>query len=56
VLVSARREAGCSPAVPFRRALTTLTVTPAEVVTDASPDYRRVLDGLVAPTGPPTSS
>ena len=31
----------------FRRALTTLTVTPTEVVTDAAPVYPRVLDELV---------
>jgi transposase-like protein len=39
VLVSARRF--------FRRALTTLKVTPSEVVTDAAPIYPRVLDELI---------
>jgi transposase-like protein len=31
----------------FKRALTTLKVTPAGVVTEAAPVYRRVLDELV---------
>ena len=46
VLVSARRDAASAPRF-FHRALTTLSATPAEVVTDANPVYPRVLDDLV---------
>ena len=46
VLVSARREAGVARRF-FRRALSTLKVTPSEVVTDAAPVYPGVLDELI---------
>ncbi|NBE85458.1 DDE-type integrase/transposase/recombinase [Micromonospora sp. NEAU-HG-1] len=46
VLVSARRDAAAARRF-FHRALTTLKVTPGEVVTDANPVYPRVLDDLV---------
>jgi len=46
VLVSKRRD-GDTARRFFRRALTTLKVTPTEVVTDAAPVYPRVLDELV---------
>ena len=46
VLLSARRDADAARRF-FRRALTTLKVTPVEVVTDAAPVYPRVLDELV---------
>ncbi|WP_407567271.1 IS6 family transposase [Polymorphospora sp. A560] len=46
VLVSARRDAAAARRF-FQRALTTLKVTPAEVVTDAAPVYPGVLDDLV---------
>jgi transposase-like protein len=46
VLFSARRDADAARRF-FRRALTTLRVTPTEVVTDASPVDPRVLDELV---------
>jgi transposase-like protein len=46
VLVSKRRD-GAAARRFFRRALTTLKVTPTEVVTDKAPTYTRVLDELV---------
>ena len=46
VLVSARRDGEAARRF-FHRALTTLKVTPIEVVTDAAPVYPRVLDELV---------
>lgn len=46
VLVSARRDTAATRRF-FRRALTTLKVTPTEVVTDAAPVYPGVLDDLV---------
>jgi len=46
VYVSARRDAPAARCF-FSRALTTLKVTPTEVVTDAAPVYSRVLDELV---------
>ena len=46
VLVSARRDAATARRF-FRRALTTLRVTPVEVVTDAAPIYPGVLEELV---------
>ncbi|WP_344402095.1 IS6 family transposase [Catellatospora chokoriensis] len=46
VLVSARRDAGAARRF-FRRALSTLKVTPSEVVTDAAAVYPAVLDELV---------
>ena len=46
MLLSARRDADAARRF-FRRALTTLKVTPVEVVTDAAPVYPRVLDELV---------
>jgi transposase-like protein len=46
VLVSARRDAAAALRF-FRRAMAMLKVRPAEVVTDAAPVYRAVLDELV---------
>jgi IS6 family transposase len=46
VLVSVRRDAAAARRF-FRRALATLTVTPAEVVTDAAAVYPAVLDELI---------
>jgi transposase-like protein len=46
VLVSKRRDQEAARRF-FSRALTTLKVTPTEVVTDAAPIYPRVLDELV---------
>ncbi|MFF0372683.1 IS6 family transposase [Micromonospora sp. NPDC005087] len=46
VLVSNRRDAGAARRF-FRRALSTLKVTPAEVVTDAAAVYPGVLDELI---------
>ena len=46
VLVSARRDAGAARRF-FRRALSTLKVTPSEVVTDAAAVYPAVLDELI---------
>jgi transposase-like protein len=46
VLVSARRDAGAARRF-FRRALSTLKVTPSEVVTDAAAVYPGVLDELI---------
>lgn len=46
VLVSARRDAAAARRF-FRRALSTLKVTPTEVVTDAAAVYPAVLDELV---------
>ena len=46
VLVSARRDAAAARRF-FRRALTTLKVTPSEVVTDAAPVYPAVLEELI---------
>jgi transposase, IS6 family len=46
VLVSARRDGEAARRF-FQRALSTLKVTPTEVVTDAAPVYPRVLDELV---------
>jgi transposase-like protein len=46
VLVSARRDAGAARRF-FRRALSTVKVTPSEVVTDAAPVYPSVLDELI---------
>ncbi|SCF42158.1 Transposase (or an inactivated derivative) [Micromonospora matsumotoense] len=46
VLVSARRDAAAARRF-FHRALTTLKVTPGEVVTDANPVYPRVIEDLV---------
>jgi hypothetical protein len=46
VLVSARRDAGAARRF-FRRALSTLKVTPCEVVTDAAAVYPGVLDELI---------
>ncbi|RGC65368.1 hypothetical protein C5N14_28900 [Micromonospora sp. MW-13] len=48
VLVSARRDAAAARRF-FHRALTTVKVTPTEVVTDAAPVYPDVLDDLVPP-------
>lgn len=49
VLVSERRDAAAARRF-FRRALATLKVTPAKVVTDAAPVYPRVLDELLPST------
>jgi transposase-like protein len=46
VLVSKRRDAAAARRF-FTRAMTSLKVTPTEVVTDAAPVYPRVLDELV---------
>ncbi len=46
MLVSARRDAGAAQRF-FRRALSTLRVTPGEVVTDAAAVYPAVLDELI---------
>jgi transposase-like protein len=46
VLVSARRDADAARRF-FRRALSTLKVTPTEVVTDAAATYPAVLDELI---------
>jgi transposase-like protein len=46
VLVAKRRDGDAARRF-FQRALTTLKVTPTEVVTDAAPVYPRVLDELV---------
>ena len=46
VLVSKRRDGDAARRF-FRRALSTLKVTPTEVVTDRAPTYPRVLDELV---------
>ncbi|WP_433687488.1 IS6 family transposase [Micromonospora carbonacea] len=46
VLVSARRDAAAARQF-FHRVLTTLKITPSEVVTDAAPAYVRVLEDLV---------
>jgi IS6 family transposase len=46
VMVSARRDANAARRF-FRRALTTLKVTPIEVVTDAAAVYPAVLDELI---------
>jgi IS6 family transposase len=46
VLVSKRRD-GDAARCFFKRALTTLKVTPTEVVTDVAPVYPRVLDELI---------
>ena len=46
VLVSARRDAATARRF-FHRALTTLKVTPSEVVTDAAPIYPAVLEELI---------
>jgi transposase-like protein len=46
VLVSTRRDAGAARRF-FRRALSTLKVTPSEVVTDAAAVYPGVLDELI---------
>ncbi|MEV7232201.1 IS6 family transposase [Polymorphospora sp. NPDC051019] len=46
VLVSARRDAAAARRF-FERALTTVKVTPVEVVTDAAPTYPGVLDELI---------
>jgi transposase-like protein len=46
ILVSKRRD-GQAARRFFARALTTLKVTPTEVVTDAAPVYLRILDELV---------
>jgi transposase-like protein len=46
VLVSSRRDADGARRF-FRRALSTLKVTPSEVITDAAAHYPRVLDELV---------
>jgi transposase-like protein len=46
VLVSARRDAAAARRF-FRRALSTLKVTPTEVVTDAAAVYPAVLDELI---------
>jgi transposase-like protein len=46
VLVSARRDAGAARRF-FRRALSTVKVTPSEVVTDAAAVYPAVLDELI---------
>jgi transposase-like protein len=45
-LVSTRRDAAAARRF-LHRALTTLKVTPSEVVTDANPVYLRVIDDLV---------
>jgi transposase-like protein len=45
-LVSARRDGQAAHRF-FRRALTTLKVTPAEAITDKAPAYLRVLDELL---------
>ena len=46
VLVSARRDPAAARRF-FRCALTTLKVTPSEVITDAAPVYPAVLDELI---------
>jgi transposase-like protein len=46
VLVSARRDADAARSF-FRRALSTVKVTPTEVVTDAAAVYPAVLDELI---------
>jgi transposase, IS6 family len=46
VLASARRDAQAARRF-FRQALSTLKVTPGEVVTDAASDYPSVLDELI---------
>jgi transposase-like protein len=46
VLLPARRDAAAAPRF-FTRALRMLTVSPAEVVTDAAPVYPGLLDELV---------
>jgi transposase-like protein len=46
VLVSARRDAAAARRF-FRRAIATLKVKPAEVITDAAPVYPAVLDELI---------
>jgi transposase-like protein len=46
ILVSARRDGDAAHRF-FHRALTTLKVTPTEVVTDAAAVYPRVLDELI---------
>ena len=46
MLVSKRRDQDSARRF-FTRALTTLKVTPTEVVTDAAPTYPRVLDALI---------
>lgn len=46
ILVCKRRDAAAARRL-FTRAMTTLKVTPTEVVTDAAPVYPRVLDDLV---------
>jgi transposase-like protein len=46
VLVSKRRDGEAARRF-LRRALSTLKVTPTEVVTDAAPIYPRVLDELI---------
>jgi transposase-like protein len=46
VLVSARRDAVAARRF-FRRALSTVKLTPCEVVTDAAPVYPGVLDELI---------
>jgi transposase-like protein len=46
VLVSKRRDADAARRF-FRRALSTLKVTPSEVVTDKAPVYLKVLDELI---------
>src|SRR3954452_8171230 len=46
VLVSTRRDADAARRF-FHRALTTLKVTPAEVITDADAGYPRVVDELI---------
>jgi transposase-like protein len=49
VLVSKRRDSDAARRF-FYRALSTLKVTPAEVVTDAAPVYPRVIDELIPST------
>jgi transposase-like protein len=49
VLVSKRRNADAARQF-FRRALSTLKVIPAKVVTDAAPVYPRVIDELIPST------
>jgi transposase-like protein len=49
VLVSARRDAATARRF-FQRALTSLKVTPVEVVTDAAPIYPTVLEELLPAT------
>jgi IS6 family transposase len=46
VLVSAHQDAGAARRF-FRRALSTLKVTPSEIVTDAARVYPAVLDELI---------